>query len=210
MKKIVLILGILLSSCASTQLISNWKNPDTVLFHANKVLIVGMTQNERARLDFETKLKNEFTKKDVEAFRSIDLFDVAFIDSSKSEEELSEVEEQLLQKDFDAILFTKVVGSKNRQTFKTRLSEINNLYGSFKDDYLSHQNIYYDDGYYNNYTVYNLETSLYCICVGKERELIWRGIVEVEDPVNINKTVKDYVKLVISEMEAQDLVFYEN
>lgn len=203
-------MGILLSSCASTQLISNWKNPDTVLFHANKVLIVGMTQNERARLDFETKLKNEFTKKDVEAFRSIDLFDVAFIDSSKSEEELSEVEEQLLQKDFDAILFTKVVGSKNRQTFKTRLSEINNLYGSFKDDYLSHQNIYYDDGYYNNYTVYNLETSLYCICVGKERELIWRGIVEVEDPVNINKTVKDYVKLVISEMEAQDLVFYEN
>ncbi len=209
MKKALFFLGLLLTSCASTQLISNWKNPDIVLFHANKVLIVGMAQNEKVRLDFETKMKNEFTKRDVEAFRSVDLFDVEFVNSSRSEEELSDVEQQLLDKDFDAILFTKVVGSTSKQTFSNKISEINQLYGTFKDDYLEHQDIYYDDEYYDNNTIYNVETSLYCICADKERDLIWRGIVEIENPEKINKAIKDYIDLVITIMEEQDLIFYE-
>jgi len=209
MKKILFFLGLLLVGCASTQLISNWKNPDIVLFHANKVLIVGMAQNEKVRLDFETKMKNEFTKRDVEAFRSVDLFDVEFVNSSRSEEELSNVEQQLLDKDFDAILFTKVVGSTSKQTFSNKMSEINQLYGTFKDDYIEHQDIYYDDEYYDNNTIYNVETSLYCICVDKERDLIWRGIVEIENPEKINKAIKDYIDLVVTVMEEQDLIFYE-
>lgn len=209
MKKALFFLGLLLTSCASTQLISNWKNPDIVLFHANKVLIVGMAQNEKVRLDFETKMKNEFTKRDVEAFRSVDLFDVEFVNSSRSEEELSNVEQQLLDKDFDAILFTKVVGSTSKQTFSNKMSEINQLYGTFKDDYIEHQDIYYDDEYYDNNTIYNVETSLYCICVDKERDLIWRGIVEIENPEKINKAIKDYIDLVVTVMEEQDLIFYE-
>lgn len=209
MKKALFFLGLLLTSCASTQLISNWKNPDIVLFHANKVLIVGMAQNEKVRLDFETKMKNEFTKRDVEAFRSVDLFDVEFVNSSRSEEEISNVEQQLLDKDFDAILFTKVVGSTSKQTFSNKMSEINQLYGTFKDDYIEHQDIYYDDEYYDNNTIYNVETSLYCICVDKERDLIWRGIVEIENPEKINKAIKDYIDLVVTVMEEQDLIFYE-
>lgn len=208
MKKIIFLLVVFLSSCSSTQLISNWKNPETVLFHANKVLIVGMAQNEKTKLDFETGMKQEFTKRGVEAYGSMDLFDISFTNSSKSEEEISEVEQQLLDKDFDAILLTKVVGVKDKQRFKNRMSKINNLYSNFKDDYLSHQNIYYEDGYYENYTVYTIESSLYCICIDKERELIWRGVVEVENPLKINKAIKNYIKLMVTQMETQDLVFY--
>lgn len=193
--------------CSSAEMVENWKNPDIVLFDAYKVLIVGMTQNMDAQDNFESKLHKEFKRRGVESMRSIDLFDVKFTDSKKSEVELDAVEQQLLDKDFDAILFTKIVGYEDREIFRKKLADWTNYNDSFHDDYLSHQPIYYDESYYDKYTVYHAETSLYCICVGKERELIWRGSIDITDPIDINKSIDDYVKLVVLALEEQDLIF---
>lgn len=207
MKKILYPILLLLMGCSSTSLVTEWKNPDIVIFDTNKVLIVGMTKNEDARLKFETKLKEEFSKRNIEAFRSVDLFDIAFTSSERSEEELSEVEQQLLDKDFDAILFTKVIGYESRKTFRRKINEFDGLITSFRDDYLSNQSIYYDDEYYGQFTVYNAETSLYCICVGKERELIWRGNIDIMNPNNVKKSVDDYVRLIVLALKQQDFIF---
>ena len=207
MKKILLPIAILLAGCSSTSLVENWKNPDTVLFHANKVLIVGMASDEEARTDFETNMQKEFSKRNIEAMRSLDVFDVSFTDTRKTEKELDDVEQSLLDKDFDAILFTKVVGSEDKESFLKSISRWNNYQGRFNDDYLSHQDIYYDQGYYDKFTVYHAETTLYCICEGKERSMIWRGSIDISDPKNIQKTIKDYIKLVVTAMEEQDLIF---
>lgn len=195
--------------CSSTSLVTNWKNPDIVLFDANKVLLVGMTSSEEARVQFETKLQNEFSKRNIESLRGIDLFDVEFTSSEQSEEELSEVEQQLLNKDFDAILFTKIIGSESKETFRKRMSNIDWSLNSFNDDYLEHQPIFYEDDYYKEFTIYHAETSLYCICVGKERELIWRGNIDIIDPINIDKTIDDYIKLVVFALKEQDLIFHK-
>ncbi len=209
MKKAFILVALLFIGCSSTELVDNWKNPDIVIFDANNVLIVGMTANSKAQENFETKMKREFSKRGVEAMRSLDLFDVKFTDSERSEEELDEVEQSLLDKDFDAILFTKILGSENKETFRKEMADVDGYYGKFKDDYLSHQNIYYDENYYDEYKVYHAETSLYCICVGKERELIWRGIIDITDPSNIKNVIDDYIKLVVFAMEEQDLIFHK-
>ncbi|MDO6518654.1 hypothetical protein SAMN05421766_102249 [Zobellia uliginosa] len=207
MKKLSILLLVLFVSCSSTSLVENWKNPDIVLFDAQKVLIVGMTQNENARERFETKLQKEFDKRNVEAMRSLDVFDVSFTDSKKTEKELDDVEQSLLDKDFDAILFTKVTGSENRESFLRTLAKLDNYKGRFNDDYLRNQDIYYDDDYYEKFDVYHAETTLYCICEGKDRSMIWRGSIDVTDPKNIEKTVDDYIKLIVLAMEEQDLIF---
>ena len=207
MKNILILLGLMLIGCSSAHLVSNWKNPDIVLFDARKILIVGMTQNDEARDIFESKLQKEFSKRGVESMRSIDLFDVEFTSSSRSEEEITEVEQQLLDKDFDAILFTKIVGSENRRTFRKKMNDLNGMYDLFRNDYLRNQEIYYNADYYDMYTVYHAETSLYCICVGKERQLIWTGGIDITDPMDIKTTVNDYIKLVVLALEEQDLIF---
>ncbi len=186
---------------------STWKNPEIVLFDAYKVLVVGMAQDENTRIEFETRLVNRLEDNGVEAMRSLDLFDVEFTSSEKSEEELSEVEDQLLEKGFDAILFTKVVGTENRRTFKERMNNIDALFVRFSNDYLEHQDIYYDPRYYDTFSIYNVETSLYCICVGKERELIWRSNIDVTEPSNVDKTIDSYIKLITGEMAEQDVIF---
>jgi len=210
MKKKFIAILILLTSCSDTSLVESWKDPDIVLFHANKVLLVGMSQDEDVRVDFETRLKKEFDKRDVESMRSIDLFDVRFTDSRRTEEELDDMEQSLLDKDFDAILLTKVTGSENRQSFLQSVAQWSNAKGRFRDDYLRNQEIYYDPDYYDNFTVYHAETSLYCICEGKERALIWRGSIDIMEPENIDRTVKNYIKLVVEAMETQDLIFYSS
>lgn len=209
MKKALIVVALLFMGCSSTELVDSWKNPDIVIFDASKVLVVGMTSNLKGQEDFETKMKRQFTKRGVEAMRGIDLFDVGFTDSERSEEELDDVEKSLLDKDFDAILFTKILGSEDKQTFRKSMADLDSYYGTFKEDYISHQDIYYDENYYDEYKVYRAETSLYCICVGKERQLIWRGIIDITDPSNIKNTVDDYVKLVVFALEDQDLIFHK-
>jgi hypothetical protein len=207
MKKILLATTILFMGCSSISLVENWKNPDIVLFNANKVLVVGMTQNQKAREDFESKLQKEFEERNVEAWRSMDVFDVSLTNSKKSEKELDAVEQSLLDKDFDAILLTKITGSENRENFIKSISHWEDHQSRFNDDYLEHQGIYYDADYYQDLTVYHAETTLYCICEGKERAMIWRGIIDITDPKNVDKAIDDYIKLVIIAMEDQDLIF---
>lgn len=207
MKTFIWFFFILILACSDAEVVSSWKNPDIVLFDAYKVLVVGMTASPDARLEFETKMTEKFTQRGIEAMRSIDLFDVAFTSSVRTDKELDDVEDRLLEKDFDAILFTKILGSENRQTLTKKLSELDRNNARFKDDYLSHQNIYYEDEYYEQYTVYFVETALYCICVDKERDLIWRGVIEVSDPIEAKDTIEEYIDLVVSTMEHEDLIF---
>jgi hypothetical protein len=207
MKKLVGLLIFIVLGCSETELVSTWKNPDIVIFNANKVLVVGMTPNTQSRQNFESRMVEKFEERGVEAMRSIDLFDVSFTSSARSEAELEIFEEQLLDKDFDAILFTKILGSETRQTLARKLSDLDRHNGRFKDDYLRHQNIYYDDEYYKQFTVYIVETSLYCICVEKEMELIWRGVLEIPDPIEAERTIEEYIDLVKSALEEEDIIF---
>ncbi|CAM3328698.1 hypothetical protein [Zobellia roscoffensis] len=207
MKKLAILILLLSLGCSSTSLVENWKNPDIVLFNAQKVLVVGMTQNKMARESFEAKLQKEFSKRNVEAMQSLDIFDVSFTDSRKTERELDAVEQSLLDKDFDAILLTKITGSENRESFLQAISKLDNYKGRFNNDYLENQDIFYDDTYYDQFNIYHAQTTLYCICEGKDRSMIWRGSIDISDPKNIEKAIDDYIQLVVGAMEEQDLIF---
>ena len=209
MKSKIGVIGILLlMGCSSTKLVSTWKNPDIVLFDAHKVLVVGLAQDENIRMEFETRLVDKLEAKKVEAMRSIDVFDVEFTSSQRSEEELALVEQQLLDKDFDAILFTKVVGTESKRTLKEKVHNIDRMFMRFSTDYLEHQDIYYDPESYDSFNIYHVETSLYCICDGKEMELIWRGDLDVAETVKVDKTIDTYIKLVTDKMGEQEIIFY--
>ena len=203
---LLFVLTLFLSSCSSVRLESSYKDPDIVLFHSNKLLIVGMTRDLSARMAFETQLQELFEEEGVETIRSIDLFDVSFTESERSEEELDQVEQQLLDKDFDAILFTKVLGSETRTSLRRKIGELEKTYEGFGEDYLLHQGIYYDRNQYEASTDYYAETSLYCICVGKERNLVWRSEILIANPRNVKKAVKDYIELITEEMESNQLI----
>lgn len=187
-------------ACSTVRLESSYKDPDTVLFNANKLLVIGLTQDMGVREAFESRLQEIFSDQGIETVRSIDVFDVEFTASERSEAELDLVEQQLLEKDFDAILFTKVLGTETRTTLRRKIREIGESYDRFNEDYILHQGVYYDRSYYELATDYYAETSVYCICEGKERNLIWRSVVLISEPRNTRQAVKDFIELITQNM----------
>ena len=203
------VFAVLLLSCGSLKEESRYKNPETVLFHADKVLVVGMVSDYNTRLRFETRLKDAFTSRGVEAMRSVDLFDVDFTASQRNEAELDKVEQQLLDKDFDAILFSKRINSETRNQLSGQLTEMGRAYERFQEDYIIHQGIYYDDDFNSGAGRYSAETSLYCICDGKQRELIWRSDVRLPKKKNSDRVFDSYADWLIRNLEDEQLIIGE-
>ncbi|GGZ87076.1 hypothetical protein [Algibacter mikhailovii] len=201
-----ILLGVLIFSCSTTELTENWKNPDIDTYSPTKVLLVGMTSNMEARQQFEKQLQDEYTSRGIESVRSLDLFAPSFTTEKKTTKQLKTLENKLIKGGFDTVLFTKVIGVEDQIAYKENYDGYDATYRRFSDDYLKYQDAFYNPDYYKEYTVYHTETSMYCICPTKERELIWKGYIDVMDPTSISESVNDFVRLVIVVLEEQQLI----
>ncbi|OED41030.1 hypothetical protein AB832_03455 [Flavobacteriaceae bacterium (ex Bugula neritina AB1)] len=203
---IVLLIAVLQVGCTSSQLVDHWKNPDIRIFEAQKVLVIGITHELDNRKVFERKLTAELKKKNVNAVKSLNFFEKFYTDSPKTEKELMNLESMLLEEGFDAILLSKVLGVEDKVTVISATRNLDKTFRSFREDYYDNQHIYHDKNYYEGYQIFHAETSLYCICPDKERELIWKGSIDVTEPENVKKAVGDYVKVLIWALQEQQLL----
>ncbi len=206
----ILIVSLLFISCSSTRLLDQWKDPNTIDYKTNKVLVIGITKNEDARRLFENDLTSKLVSKGVNAVKSIDFFGESFTSSKKTEEDLNIIENKLIESDFDAILISKVINSEDKVTFVKAFRNFNDDFKNFKEDYYQNQDIYYSNEYYEETKIYHAETALYCICTGKERELLWRASIDITNPYKAESTIKDYVNLILKELKNQKLLIVQD
>ena len=200
-----IIISALLISCSSTKITQQYKNPDTGYFQANKVLVVGISSDKELRRAFESKMVSSLEKKDVVAVKSIDFFEKSFSDNKQSIKQLNQIENKLLESGFDAILFTKITGKENRVTLVDAYQNFSKQNQSFEDYYFRNQNEYFKEQE-ERYQIYTTETSLFCICPGKERELLWRGEIELVDAVKTNQNINSYVNVLFKALKENNLL----
>ena len=198
-----------MASCSSSKLVNEWRSPDAVNFEANKVLIVGLAQDKAVRRQFESQLTAQLEKNNVIAVKSIDFFEESFMDVQKTEEEMDAIEKQLTDAGFDAILFSKVIGSENKVTLSKAIRDFDETFDSFREDFYESRNTFYRDREYHAYTVYHAETNLYCICPDKERELLWSGNIDVIESDNRERSIRNYVKTLIDILEEKQLLIVD-
>ncbi|CAL2082036.1 conserved protein of unknown function [Tenacibaculum sp. 190524A02b] len=199
---------IFLSNCSTTTLVKQWKNPEAENISISKILIVGLTPNIKTREKFENNLKKEFKLKGIEAVISLNVFEPSFRTEKKSKKELKIIEDILIANYFDAIIFSKVKGVENKVIFSDNYYNKEYLTIKFKEDYYNHQDILVNPKYFEKYKIYHAETSLFCICPTKERELIWKGYIDIIDPKSIDETINDYINLLVLTLEEQQLIPY--
>ncbi|QNJ99082.1 hypothetical protein [Constantimarinum furrinae] len=202
------ILALLLINCGSTKLIQQYKNPDTAYFQANKVLVVGISAEKELRRNYEKKMTDELDKKGVIAVKSIDFFETSFTDNKNSLAQLDKIELRLLEAGFDAILFTKITGQESRVTMVDSYRNFSKSYQSFEEYFYGNMHLYYKEQL-ERYQVYTTETSLYCICPGKERELLWRGEIEVVDANKINRNISSFITVLFKSLKENKLLILE-
>jgi len=196
---------LLATSCSSSKLVHEWKSPDAYNFEANKVLVIGISADTELRRTFESKVTQALEKKDVIAVKSVDFFEKSFTDQQQSEAQLDEIESNLLEAGFDAILFAKITGQESRVSLGQSYRNLTGNNGTFKDYYFTYQHIYSHDRE-EQYQVYHTETSVYCICPGKERDLLWQGEIEIVDAERVQKNINDYIKILLNALEERQLL----
>lgn len=205
----VFLIVIFCSGCSSSKLIKAYKNPETYTFEASKVLVIGMTANKELRSSFEKNVAEALEKENVNAVKSVDFFETSFTNRKQTIEELNALESQLLEAGFDAIVLTKVVGQQTKVPLIAVYDAVEKgKHNTFDKYYYGNQNLFFDTEL-THYIVYSTETSLYCICPGKERELLWQGTIEVTKSSNSKRNIKDYTKTLIKTLEESNLLVVE-
>ena len=203
MKRLFLvIIALALVGCFSTELVESWKNPEIETYAPSKILVVGLTSNLEARQKFENKLKNELIMRGAEAVSSLDVLNT----EKMTEVEFEELEDNLISNGFDTVLFSKVIGVEDKIVYKNNYDGYDATYRKFREDYLKYQDVFYNPEYYTEFKVYHAETAMYCICPLKDRELIWKGYIDIVDPQSTDETVNEYVGLVIVVLEEEQLI----
>lgn len=192
--------------CSSSRVVDQWTSPDIATFEINKVLVIGMTSDENSRRMYENRLTTQLEKAGVKAVKSIDFFENSFTRSAQSVEELDAIENLLIETGFDTVLFSKVTGSESKTTLFNSMQNISNNIDDFRSYFYENQNIYYDKPSHESYQIYHTETLLYCLCPEKDRELLWKGSIDIIDPQKPKKSVSDYVKTLIKELKSQKIL----
>ncbi|MFL1895330.1 hypothetical protein ACJRPK_06480 [Aquimarina sp. 2-A2] len=203
---IIIIGSFLFMSCSSVKIVDSWKNEEVLFFKPNKLMVLGITPNLTARKIFEEELKNEFMKRNINAYVSGEALDTSFTDSQKTEEEIDTLVQKLSQKGFDAVVISAVKGIDEKRTYDRGYYTVGYSWRRFGRYYYTYQDIFYNPRYYNEYKIYHVETSIYNINEGENKSLVWVGSLDIIDPTTITTTVRDYVNAIIAKLIKDNII----
>lgn len=205
-KDVLMLLFFMLVSCSSIRFVDSWRNNEIKAFQPNKLLIVGITDNLTARTIFEESLRDEFLKRNIKAEVSFLIFDAAFTNSKKTEEEINKMIEKIANEGFDAVLITAVKGIDEKRSYNQDYYATGYKWTHFGNYYFRFQDVYYTPNYYDSYKVYHIETSIYNIKSQDNKALVWVGSLDLVNPQTVTNTIKDYVYKIIEKLEKEKLI----
>lgn len=207
MRKIVAwCLVLLLASCSSTRFVDSWKNNEVTVFSPKKLLVIGITDNLTARKIFEEELRLAFIRKGINAFESTEIIDESFLDTKRSEEEIQEMTDEIIEQGFDAVAITAIKGVDDKVDYRSDYYDIRYGWYRFGRYWYLYQDVYHTPGYYSQYKVYHVETAVYDLLGEENQALVWVGSFDIMDPTSITITVDDYVERIIKQMERDGLL----
>ncbi|NNE32212.1 MAG: hypothetical protein HKN40_07575 [Winogradskyella sp.] len=196
----------LLSSCATTKVLNSWINEEYTAFKPKKILIIGLTENLSGRTLFESQLKYEFLKRGVEAVESYSVFKPTFTNLKQTESEIEAEVKRLSLEGFDAVLISAVKGVDDKVSYSGDEFRVYDYPSGFKRYYYLSQDVNFAKGYYNQYKIYHIETSLYNLKANNDKSLVWVASYDMVDPRKLNATVTNYVKAIIKSLKEHQLI----
>lgn len=199
------LLFFLIIGCSSSNLVEQYTNPVVHNLEIKKVLVIGMTPNKDIRRIFEKKVADEFLKRNVIAVESIDFFESSFTENQKSEVQINQIQAQLSDANFDAVLLAKVTGKEEKIAAGQAYRNFSRNLDSFTDYYYHNQEIY-GSTESESYMLYHTETSLYCLCPATERRILWKASIDLVDTERINKNINNYLKILFKSLEENQVL----
>lgn len=208
MKKLfALLFSLPLLACSSTRFVDSWRNESLAPgFRSDKMLVLAITENRTARQVFEDALSSALQGRSVQAAQAYNTLDAGITSGPISEAELDRMADDLTTRGFDAVMITSVKGVEQHHQHLTGTGYTYDYYGRFGRYYYRYQDIYYQPQAVREYQVYHVETAVYKLQVTDQNHLVWVGSFDITDPIDLRKTVDEYVKSLLAQMEREGLL----
>lgn len=197
---VITIFLILFSGCSSSRLVEQYVNPEATDFKPQKILVIGLTPDGGLQRQFEYSMVKALEGQKVNAVKSVDLFGEPFKISEDIENDWEAFQSELLKAGFDSVLLSKITGQESRVTIAQSYRNLVRTFETF-DTYYKENRTISESGHLEDYPVLNTESSLYCLCPGRENDLIWRGNIDIENASDSQKTIRDYIKILVKTLK---------
>lgn len=205
MKHLILILILVIVGCSSSRMVDSYKS-QAISPDLEKILVIGITSHIQGQQVFEEAMEKAFRQKGIKAVQGTQEFDPDFIAREKTREEMDELEQQLREKDFDAILITRVNDVESLTSLGQSYHSFRRMFNDFEEDPYHDQLFYSTGDDREKYTIYHTVTSIYKITGEPGGELLWQAHIDLTDPQRIKPAVKQYVRLLMSALEKDKMI----
>ena len=196
-KSLLVFITVLFTACATTTPVVEWRAPEFKDATFDDILIIGVSEDNAARRNFEDTFVAELKKLGVNAVSSYSIMGTEQKISKES------VEAAIKGKKIDAVLVTHLVGVETRETYTPPTYRPSPMMGGYYG-YYSHVYTYvYEPGYYTRYKVVKLETNLYDTASAK---LVWSTQSESVDSSSVKKLIDSKIKATIKQLKKQKLI----
>lgn len=204
MKKTLLLFFavVLFSSCGSnTSIVNSWRDPKITVAQENfkKVLVVVLVKDEASRRVAENRIAANNP-----VFRTSYQYLNETTKTLTKEQKLKILQDE----NFDGVITMRLV-SKEKETTYVPGTYTGMYYGGFDGMYTGmygygfgnwygmYSPSFYEPGYYQEATLYMVETNIFSL---KENKLIWTGTTESQNVTDLGQTVDAIMQTVVKEM----------
>lgn len=191
---VITVFSIIIAACASaSKPLGQWRDPG-FSGKFDSMLVIGVTTRSTRRRVFEDKFVEALQADEVEAVPSYSLI-TSTMDLSRVA-----VSKAIEGKNLDAVLITRMVGIRDQETYQRPGGQDETMnYFTYYDNALEQTS----DGYYSQFRVFTLETSLYDAASG---EMVWSMQSEIMDASRPRHVIEEQIKLTISMIKSQGLL----
>ncbi len=195
------------TACATTTTSTTWMNPDYSGKKISKVLVAGVAQQEVLRRKYEDSMCEEIRMRGSVCVPSYKIIPSEEIKDKKRLEDLVKGQQ------FDTILISRIVGKKKETIQHPEITRVSPgigpyvpppyAYAGWYDYYAFSYEIIKEPSYTEEQEIMVVETNLYDVKSGK---LIWSMLTETILDSNVDRLVKDFVKVAIKNLEKENLI----
>lgn len=212
----IILIMLALAGCATTRLKGAWVNPEYQGKRFNKILVLGIAENETYLRLLEKNLSVKLSNRGLAAEPGYQLFETG---KRPSREEITRI---IADQGFDALIISKVAGRRTEEVvhpggfyyvrepfyahpfYGWRRPYPPRFFGHHWYDYYSRSyTLMHEPGYVTQYEVMTVESNVYD---ARTDELIWSGITDTVVQGNIENMINSLVNTLVRELAAKNLI----
>lgn len=177
------LLAAIAGGCASTQIVSSWRDDDLARVPFRKVLVVFQHSDSRLRHILERRMATDIPN----AVPAHALF------SDDEVRDIEKVKARVREQGFDSSVIMRLVSVDREVSYRPgRVYAVPGLYHGFYGYWGYGWRTVYDPGYYRNDRIVTIATNVYSVADDK---LVWASQSETFNPASLRETVDDVLRV---------------